>query len=128
MWCGQKIKRIFKKKIHRYKYILYLFQIVLQSRFKKKQSSTSFCFSPSLEGSHLPPATCCAQACPTPWSPTDRSPPGSSVHGISQARILEWAAMPSFRGSTQLMDRTPRLLHWQADSLPPGKPLTTILS
>ena len=29
------------------------------------------------------------------------SPPGSSVHGILQARILEWVAMPSFRGSSQ---------------------------
>ena len=31
----------------------------------------------------------------TPWSP-----PGSSVHGILQARILEWVAMPSSRGSS----------------------------
>ena len=30
---------------------------------------------------------------------TDRSPPGSSVHGILQARTLEWVAMPSPRGS-----------------------------
>ena len=29
----------------------------------------------------------------------DCSPPGSSVHGILQARILEWVAMPSCRGS-----------------------------
>ena len=29
----------------------------------------------------------------------DSSPPGSSVHGILQARILEWVAMPSSRGS-----------------------------
>ena len=36
----------------------------------------------------------------------DCSPPGSSVHGISQARILEWVAMPSSRGSSQLSDRT----------------------
>jgi len=28
----------------------------------------------------------------------DGSPPGSSLHGISQARILEWVAMPSSRG------------------------------
>ena len=35
---------------------------------------------------------CCwvAKSCPTPWDPTDWSPPGSSVCGISQARILEW--------------------------------------
>ena len=32
--------------------------------------------------------------------PMDCSPPGSSVHGILQARILEWVAMPSSRGSS----------------------------
>ena len=36
----------------------------------------------------------------------DCSPPGSSVHGILQARILEWVAMPSSRGSAQTRDRT----------------------
>ena len=38
--------------------------------------------------------------------PMDYSPPGSSVHGILQARILEWVAMPSYRGSSQPRDRT----------------------
>ena len=33
------------------------------------------------------------QSCPTPSDPMDCSPPGSSVHGIFQARILEWAAI-----------------------------------
>ena len=36
----------------------------------------------------------------------DCSPPGFSVHGISQARILEWVAMPSSRGSSQPRDQT----------------------
>ena len=36
--------------------------------------------------------------------PMDFSPPGSSVHGILQARILEWVAMPSSRGSSQPRD------------------------
>ena len=36
----------------------------------------------------------------------DTSPPGSSVHGILQARILEWVAMPSSRGSSQPRDQT----------------------
>ena len=36
----------------------------------------------------------------------DHSPPGSSVHGILQARILEWVALLFSRGSTQLRDRT----------------------
>ena len=35
------------------------------------------------------------QACPTLCNAMDCSPPGSSVHGILQARILEWIAMPS---------------------------------
>ena len=37
--------------------------------------------------------------------PTDCSPPGSSVHGIFQARILEWVALPSSRGLSQPRDR-----------------------
>ena len=51
----------------------------------------------------------------------DHSPPGSSVHGILWARILEWVAMPSFRGSSWPRDRTCIslcLLHWQVGSLP----------
>ena len=35
------------------------------------------------------------QLCPTLCDPMDGSPPGSSVHGILQARILEWIALPS---------------------------------
>jgi len=36
----------------------------------------------------------------------DLSPPGSSVHGILQARILEWVAMLSSRGASQPRDQT----------------------
>ena len=36
----------------------------------------------------------------------DSSPPDSSLHGILQARVLEWVAMPSSRGSSQPRDRT----------------------
>ena len=46
------------------------------------------------------------QSCPTLCNPIDGSPPSSSVHGILQARTLEWVAMPSSRGSSQLRDRT----------------------
>ena len=52
-----------------------------------------------------------AQSCWTLWDPVDCSPPGSSVHGILQARILEWVAMPSSRGSSQPRDGTLGLLH-----------------
>ena len=37
----------------------------------------------------------------------DRSPLGSSVHGILQARILEWVSIPSSRGFSQPRDQTP---------------------
>ena len=42
--------------------------------------------------------------------PMDCSPPGSSVHGILQARTLEWAAMPSSRGSPWFRDWPPSLM------------------
>ena len=44
--------------------------------------------------------------CPALWNPVDCSRPGSSIHGILQARILEWVAMPSSRGSSQPRDGT----------------------
>ena len=46
------------------------------------------------------------QSCLTLCYLIDCSPPGSSVYRILQARILEWVAMPSSRGSSQLRDRT----------------------
>ena len=67
------------------------------------------------------------QSCPTLCDPTDCGPPGSTVCGILQARILEWVAIPSSRGHSWPRNRTcvSYLLHWQAGSLPlvpPGKP------
>ena len=47
-----------------------------------------------------------AQSGPTLWDPTGCSPPGSSVCGILQARILEWVAIPSSRGSSLPRDQT----------------------
>ena len=47
------------------------------------------------------------QSCPTLCDPMDCSPPGSSVHGILQARILEWVAISSSRGSSRPKDQTP---------------------
>ena len=61
-------------------------------------------------------------------NPMDCSPPGSSVRGILQARILEWVAILFSRGSSRPRDQTCIslcFLHWQVDSLllvPPGKP------
>ena len=64
---------------------------------------------------------------PTLCDPMDCSPPGPSVYGLLQARILQWIVIPSSRGSSGPRDRTPHflcLLHWQVGSLPlapPGK-------
>ena len=58
-----------------------------------------------------------AQSCPTLCDPRGCSPPGSSVHGILQACILEWVAIHFSRGSSD-----PGVEPWspalQADSLP----------
>ena len=48
-----------------------------------------------------------AQLCPTLCDPMDYSLPGSSVHGILKARILEWVAIPFSRGSSRPRDQTP---------------------
>ena len=47
-----------------------------------------------------------AQSCLTLCDPVDCSLPDSSVHGILQARIVEWVDMLSSRGSSQPMDQT----------------------
>ena len=47
-----------------------------------------------------------AQLCPTLCDPIDYSLPGSSFHGIFQARILEWVAISFSRGSSQPRDQT----------------------
>ena len=47
-----------------------------------------------------------AQSCPTLCDPMDCSLPGSSVHGIFQARVLEWGAISFSRGSSQPRDWT----------------------
>ena len=52
------------------------------------------------------PACVHTQLCPTLCDPRDCSPLGSSVHGISQARMLEWVAIPFSRGSSWPSDRT----------------------
>ena len=56
----------------------------------------------------------CAQLCPTLCNPMDCSLPGSAVHGILQARRLEWVAISSSKRSSQLRDRThiPHIARW----------------
>ena len=52
-----------------------------------------------------------AQSCLTLCDPMDCSPPGSSVHGILQARILEWVTIPSSRGIFSTQGLNVGLLH-----------------
>ena len=66
-----------------------------------------------------------AQLCLTLCSPMDCSPPGSSVHGIILARILEWVTISSSRGSSQSRDGTRVsctgrwiLYHWATQKAP----------
>ena len=67
----------------------------------------SMCFTKSL------------RSCATLGNPMDCSPPGFSVHGILQARILEWVAMPSSRGSSWPRDWTHvSYVPWHVGSLP----------
>ena len=62
---------------------------VIRTRGKKWQNRT------------LEKGSVCAQSCLTFWDPMDCSLPGPSVHGSFLARILEWVAIFSFRGSSQ---------------------------
>ena len=72
------------------------------------------------------------QSGPTLCDPMDCSPPGSSVCGILQGRILEWVAMPSSRDSSQLRDQNcisyVSCIGRQVllPLAPPGKPLGTV--
>ena len=56
-----------------------------------------------------------AQSCLVICDLMEHSPPGSSVHRILQARILEWVALPFSRGSSHPQELNPHLLQWQAD-------------
>ena len=61
-------------------------------------------------------------SCLTLCDPMDCSLPGSSVHGILQARILEWVAMPSSKGSSQPRHRICVSYISCIGRQPPGKP------
>ena len=73
---------------------------------------------------------CCvyAQSCPNLCDPVNCSPPGSSVHGIFQVRVVEWVSISSSRGSSHPRNRTQvsciacRFLTTE----PPGKPSYTV--
>ena len=90
-------------------YIKFLFRVLVHALY-----NTWIIFSPPL-------SLCCvvlSRFNPTLCSHVNCSPPGSSVHGILQARILEWVAMPSSRGSSQSRD-------WACGSCTPGRIFTS---
>ena len=72
-----------------------------------------------------------AQSCPAPSDPMDSSLPGSSVHGIFQARVLEWGAITFSDGcdaatAAKSLQSCPTLCD-PIDSSPPGSPVPGIL-
>ena len=74
-----------------------------------------------------------AQSCLTLCGPMDYSPSGFSVHGIFQARILEWVAISPFRGSSWPSNWTRvSCVSWNGSWIvtiePPGKPRNLSLS
>ena len=68
---------------------------------------------------YFEPCCCCSSVTRLSLScnPIDCSPPGSSVHGISQASILEWVAIPFSRDLPNKRNESASVA-WQADSLP----------
>ena len=71
----------------------------IYSFFSRKGESWSLLFL--LSWTRATAVCLVTQSCPTLCDPMDCGPPGASVLGILQARILEWVAMPSSRGSSQ---------------------------
>ena len=67
------------------------------------------------------------QLCLTLCDPMDYTPPGSSVHGIFQAKILEWVAMSFSRGFSRPVSLASPALAAGFITAPPGKPQPGIL-
>ena len=111
-------------------FVCYYAHILLDSGLERMFSdSVDVIKAWTLESGSMPGPYCLLpQSCPTLCDPVDYSPPGSSVHGIFQARILEWVAISYSRGSSQSRDQT----HISCIScigrriffttVPPGKP------
>ena len=60
-----------------------------------------------------------SQSCPALYDPMDWSPPGFSVHGILQARILEWALLQGNLPDPGIKPRSPVLKAYSLPSEPP---------
>ena len=96
-------------------YLLYLF---LHNRQIASSLSLSISISPIHTRVCILSHFNCVQLCATLWTVTCQAPP---IHGILQARILEWIAMPSSRGSswTGIEPASPEAPVLEADSIPP---------
>ena len=95
-----------------------------QTMFKIPPRQSDFSF-------HLSYMCSVIQSCLTPCNPLDYSPPGSSVHGIFQAGILEWVAISSSRGFFWPRDRihvswVSRIAGISFITEPSGKPIWVI--
>ena len=73
---------------------------------KRSVKAQAPCLLHALKVERMDLCVCVTQLCPTLCNPLDCSPPGSSVHEILQARILEWGAIPFSTGSSQPRDQT----------------------
>ena len=62
---------------------------------RERQNSSMFLWIEQMKDRKKESESEVTQLCPTLWDPMDCSPPGSSVYGIFQARILEWVPFPS---------------------------------
>ena len=78
-------------------WVVFYFVLLLVSNFNIYRYILFFKFFSSISCS-------VAQSCPTLWDPMN--PPGSSVHGIFQARMLEWVAISFSKGSSHTRDQT----------------------
>ena len=89
----------------------------LPSAFKRAANASEETLLVSgISPSHQPMSVCCiptqhAQLCPTLCDPMDCSPPGSSIHGILQAKVLEWVAISFSRGMFPTQGSHPGLSH-----------------
>ena len=82
-----------------FSYLSFVYFFFLYSNFRK-------IYSPLFSNSFIEFLWVCIHSCPTLCNAIDCSPPAFSVHGISQARILEWVAISFVRRSSRPRDRT----------------------
>ena len=87
---------------------LYSWPTALPNTHRQTDTYSPHTYTPPITHTYIHYVCVCevAQSCPTLWDPMGCSPSSSSVHGILQARILEWVAISFSRGSSPPRDRT----------------------